>query len=162
MRSVPDPGFAGDEGAADPAVADALAAYAADRVSAPVLAPLCRSRLLVPIVAVLGESETDGHGLVRDKSADVAAVLMQGRDGRRALLAFTCLDALHAWDPTARPLPVSAMDAARAARSEGATALLVDVAGPVIFVVETDDLHEIAAGHQLTRTSLGYAWLAQR
>jgi hypothetical protein len=162
MRALPDPGFAGDEGAANPAVADALAGYGRDRVSAPVLAALCRSRVLVPVVAVRAESDDDAAGLVPDKSADVAAVLMQGLDGRRALLAFTCLDALRAWDPTARPVPVSTADAARAAESEGGTALLLDVAGPVTFVVETEDLHEIAQGHQLTGTSLGYAWLARR
>jgi SseB protein N-terminal domain len=160
MRSLPDPGFAGDDGAADPALADALAGYASDRAPAPVLAALCRARLLLPVVAMLGESDVGDAGLVRDKSADVAAVLMRARDGRRALLAFSSLATLQAWDPKARPVPVSAPDAARAARSEGAEALLVDAGGPVSFVVETEDLEDIAAGHLLTRTSLGYAWLA--
>ena len=90
----------------------------------------------------------------------MAAVLMQRRDGRRALLAFTSIDALRAWHPTARPVPVTAADAARAARGEGATALLVDVAGPVRFVIETAELEQLAAGHVLARTSVGYAWLA--
>jgi hypothetical protein len=161
MRSLPDPGFSGDDGAADPALADALAGYASDRAPAPVLAALCRARLLLPVVALLGESEVGDDGMVRDKSADVASVQMQARDGRRALLAFTSSSALRAWDPKARPVPVSALDAARAARSEGAAALLVDVGGPVPFVVEAEDLQDMAAGHVLTRTSLGYAWLAR-
>ena len=161
MRPLPDPGFADDDGAADPALTEALASFATDQAPAPVLAAMCRSRLLVSVVAMLGESEHDEHGRLRDKSADIAAVLMQGRDGRRALLAFTSLATLRAWDERARPVPVSAVDAARAAQSEGAAALLVDVAGPVAFVVETDDLAQLAAGNLLAPTSLGYAWLAE-
>lgn len=159
-KTLPDPGFAGDEGAADPAVVEALAAYATDGRTAPVLVTLSGSRLLVPVVAVLGEVEYDESGLARDKSADIAAVLMQGRDGRTALLAFTGLASLRTWDPGARPVPVSVRDAARAAVQEGAAALLVDVAGPVTFVVETAELAELAAGHVLAPTSAGYAWLA--
>ncbi|MEP6665755.1 MAG: hypothetical protein ABJA81_04840 [Nocardioidaceae bacterium] len=36
---------------------------------------------------------------------------------------------------------------------------VVDVAGPTMFVVETTDLEQLAAGHVLTPTSLGHAWL---
>ena len=52
--------------------------------------PGCRrTRLLVPVVAILGEVEHDEQGLAHDKTSDMAAVLMTGRDGRKALLAFT-------------------------------------------------------------------------
>lgn len=160
MRRLPDPGFAGDDGAADPQVAAAFSDYAVTRQPAPALAALCGARLLVPVVALPGEVETAADGLDRDKTADVAAVLMQGRDGRRALLAFTSLDTLTAWNAHARPVPVSTADAARAATAEGAAALVIDVAGPVRFVIETADLTELAAGHVIRRTSAGYAWLA--
>ena len=53
------------------------------------LAVLQDTRVLVPVVAVLGEVELDAQGLAHDKSSDMAAVLMQGRDGRTALLAFS-------------------------------------------------------------------------
>ena len=92
------------------------------------------ARLLVPVVAVLGEAEVGPDGLVRDKSSDMGAVLMRGADGRTALLAFTSLDAMHRWDPDARPVPVPAQVAAQAALQDGAAALLIDVAGPVRFV----------------------------
>ena len=52
------------------------------------------ARLLVPVVAVLGEVEVDERGLAHDKTSDMAAVLMTGADGRRALLAFTGSDSL--------------------------------------------------------------------
>lgn len=162
MRSIPDPGFADDDGAADPRLAAALAAYDADpgRRHQETLAVLQHTRLLVPVVAVLGEVETGADGLSREKSTDMAAVLMTGRDGRSALLAFTCSAALTAWDPEARPVPVTARSAARAALQDDADALLVDVAGPVMMVVDRAELDELAAGHELARLDQGWGWTA--
>lgn len=134
-RLLAGAGAPDDTGAADPALAAALAAYAADPEREPeVLAALADARLLVPVVAALGEAETGPDGLVRDKSADMAAVLMRGPGGRLALLAFTSLEALQRWDPDARPVPVPARTAALAAMQDGAEALLVDLAGPVRYL----------------------------
>ena len=160
MRTIPDPGFAGDDGSVPAAVAGALAAYAADpsgRHRATV-AVVQDSRLLVPVVAVLGEVEYDDQGLAHDKSSDMATVLMKGRDGRMALLAFTGNPALHRWNPDARPVPVSARQAAEAAVHDGADALLVDVAGPTMLVVEGEDLRALAEGYRLLETAGGWAW----
>lgn len=162
-KQIPDPGFSGDEGAPDPAIRAALAAYDADP-SAPgshrqALAVLQSARLLVPVVAVLGESEVDEAGLRHDKTSDMAAVLMRGRDGRQALLAFTGSDSLQAWDAEARPVPVTAVQAAQAARADGADALLVDVAGPVLFVVEGEDLTALAEGWVLSRLEDRWGWV---
>jgi hypothetical protein len=162
-RSLPDPSFAGDDGRADGRLDAALRRYAVDGRRAPVLVALSRSRLLVPVVALIGEAEQGAYrdeGLQRDKTADIAAVLMQGQDGRIALLAFSRLTSLQEWRDDARPVPVSVEDAARSAVQEGATALLVDVAGPTAYVVETDELNELARGHVLVETPDGYAWLA--
>ena len=169
MREIPDPGFAGDDGSVSPELAAALAAYDIDPDArhAATLAVLQHARLLVPVVAVLGEVEydegPDGRSLVHDKTSDMATVLMRGRDGRNALLAFTSTEALRRWDPRARPVPVPATKAAEAAVQDDAAAMLVDVAGPVMFVVETEDLHELAQGHTLVRVegevSAGYAWV---
>lgn len=169
MRSLPDPGFAGDDGAATPALIEALRAY--DRnpeaLHDATLAVLQLQRLLVPVVAVLGELEpADGHdsaALPREKSSDMATVLMRGRDGRTALLAFTSTQTLHRWNPEARPVPVLAATAAEAAVADQASALIVDVAGPVTFVVERDDLRALAAGEVLVRlgdeVSDRYGWV---
>lgn len=159
VRNIPDPGFAGDDGSADPALRAALSLAAAGGPSGPGLAALLRSRLLVPVVAVLGEVEYDAEGAAREKTSDMAAVLMRGRDGRQALLAFTGTDALEAWDPHARPVPVTAAQAAHAALAEGAEALVVDVAGPAMFVVEGDDVRQAAGGWRLARIGEDYAWL---
>jgi hypothetical protein len=136
-----------DTGEAEPALTAALSAYAAgtaDQVAA--LAALQGARVLVPVVAVLGEVELDDAGLAHDKTSDMAAVLLTGADGRLALLAFTSTASMAAWDPTARPVPVPARLAAQTAVQEGAAALVVDVAGPVPLAVETADLRGLAAG----------------
>ena len=158
MRSLPDPGFAGDDGTADRDLAAALAAHDADPDSRErwlaALAALQDIRLLVPVVATPEDGETE-------KNTDMAAVLMRGRGGRTALLAFTGLAAMAAWDPGARPVPVSAYDAARGAFQNGAEALLVDVAGPVLFAVEGEDLRSLAAGHRLVELAGGqWGWVA--
>lgn len=159
-RTLPDPGFAGDDGAADPAVVAALEGYRAARTSyVDALAVLQHCRVLVPVVAVLGEVSYDDQGLAHDKSSDMATVLTTGPDGRRGLLAFTGTAAFTTWDPQARPVPVGLADAARAALQDGASALVVDLAGPVPFVVEEAALRALAAGQVLVRLADGgWAW----
>ena len=153
--SLSTPAFPDDDGATDETVADALSAYATHGDLRPALAALTRSRVIVPVVAVLaGERAADGS----DKQADMAAVLMTGRDGRTALLAFTGLESLQRWDPDARPVPVPFAQAAQAARAEGAAAVVVDIAGPVRTVITDADLVHSADGSVLTRTDVGYVW----
>jgi hypothetical protein len=143
QRLLAGAGAPDDAGAADETLAAALAAYADDEVWEPeVLAALAEARLLVPVVAELGESEAGPGGLVRDKTSDMATVLMRGADGRTALLAFTSLDSMRRWDADARPVPVSAKVAAQAALQDGAAALLLDVAGPVRYVAEIGSTQE--------------------
>jgi hypothetical protein len=166
VRAIPDPGFAGDDGSVPAAVTEALAAYDADPEGRfwAALGVLQDARVLVPVVAVRtemghGEVEVDEQGLRREKTSDMAAVLMQGQDGRTALLAFTGTAALQRWRPDARPVPVTLRQAARAALDDGAAALVVDVAGPVLFVVEDDALRSLAAGHRLVEVAGGPAWV---
>ena len=164
-RSIPEPGFAGDLGTADPDLRGALTAYAGDPADPAhhlaVLAALGRARLLVPVVAILGEVAYDEHGLAREKSSDMATVLLTGRDGRQALLGFTGLDSLTAWRSDARPVPLTAHDAARSALQEEAAALLIDVAGPTPYAVEGEALHGLARGWSLVQTTEGPAWVEQ-
>jgi hypothetical protein len=159
-RGIPDSGFIDDEGSVVPGVAAALAAYdGGEATYAETLAVLQQTRLLVPVVAVADELEFDERGLAHDKSSDMATVLLTGRDGRMALLAFTGLEQLRAWDPQARPVPVDAARAARAAAQDGAEALVIDVGGPTRFVIEGDDLPAVAAGWTLARVGERTAWI---
>ena len=158
-RVIPDPGFADDDGSAAPAVTAALAAFAGGTAgAATTLAALQESRVLVPVLAVLGEVEYDENGLAHDKTSDMATVLITGRDGRTALLAFTSTETLTAWNPESRPVAVDLRKAALSAIQDGAAALLVDVAGPVPFPVEGEDLQALAEGLELVRVDDGWGW----
>ena len=97
-------------------------------------AALRAGRVVVAVVAVASET-ADVNGVPVDKTSEMSLVSMIAKDGRRGLLAFTGIDALRAWDPSARPVPVSGVDAARAAIDDDCEALVLDVAGPRMQVV---------------------------
>lgn len=160
QRVIPDPGFADDDGSAAEVVTAALAAYGADPqgAGAATLAVLQDSRVLVPVLAVLGEVEYDELGLAHDKTSDMATVLLTGRDGRTALLCFTSHEALTRWNPEARPVAVTLRKAATSAIQDGADALLVDLAGPVTYAVEGVELRSLAEGLLLVRVDGGWGW----
>ena len=148
-RRIPDPGFGDDDGSADPALTSALASYAAGGVGlGEVLGTLQDARLLVPVVA-----------LAHDRTSDMAAVLVSRTDGRRGLLAFSGQETMRRWDAGARPVPVTARLAARAALQEAADALVVDLAGPASAAVTGGDLRAQAAGWQLTRVGERTGWI---
>jgi hypothetical protein len=112
---------------------------------AELLAALRAGRLLVAIVATADEVDDSGA----DKSSHMSVVSMIAADGRRGLLAFTGLDSLHEWDPSARPVPVTGPDAAEAALQDGCEALVIDVAGPQRRVVIEADLLDLAGMDRL-------------
>ena len=140
--TVAEPKFPGDDGAADPLVLAALTAYASGQGSEhAALTALSRSRLLVPVVAVLAESDDQGA----EKSTEMALPTLVAQDGSRAVLAFTCLDALKRWRNDARPVPVPAASAWVAGTQE-ASAVVIDVAGPVPLAVDGARLAALAEG----------------
>lgn len=141
-KSIPDPGFAGDDGIAEATLADALARWAGGGEPAPVHTALAGARLLVPVVAVALELDATGA----ERTTDMALVTIQGADGRTALPAFTSLATLAAWNPDARPVPVEAAKAALATFAEHAHLLVLDAAGPVTFRVEGAALRALARG----------------
>jgi SseB protein N-terminal domain len=135
--------FRRDPGTADPQVAAALAAYLAGQGSEQAaLSALAAARLLVPVVAVLAEGAAPVTG---DKNSEMMLPKLIGQDGRPAVLAFTCLDALARWRPDARPVPAEADRVWRAAVADGC-AVVIDVAGPVPLAVEGARLAALAAG----------------
>jgi SseB protein N-terminal domain len=139
--------FRDDNGAADPRVAQALAAYVAGEGSEQAaLTALSAARLLVPVVAVLADgsppAQGDAHG---DKNSEMVLPTLIGQDGRPAVLAFTSLDALARWRRNARPVPAEADRVWRAAVADGC-AVVIDVAGPVPLAVEGARLDALASG----------------
>ena len=134
---------AGDTGGADPAVAAALAAYAAGTAAEhAVLTAIAASRLLVPVVAVLAEANDDGT----EKETEMALPTLIGNDGRKAVIAFTGTDSIKRWRADARPVPVPAPNLWPAVAAEQADAVVVDVAGPIPLVIEGARLRALANG----------------
>ncbi|WP_455358038.1 SseB family protein [Streptomyces sp. SYSU K21746] len=146
QKNIPDPGFSDDDGSADPRLSAALAAWAADRTAEPeVLRALAGARLLVPVVAVLGEVEEGPDGLRREKTSDMAVPTLRAGD-RRALPAFTSTESLARWDPQARPVAVPLHQALQAAAHERADTVVLDLAGPVPFQLTGSALLALAEG----------------
>jgi hypothetical protein len=146
LKNIPDPGFSDDDGTADPRLSAALHAYAGGAGEGEVLTALRGARLLVPVVALLGEVETGPDGLRREKTSDMAVPTIEAADGRRALPAFTSTDALARWRPDARPVAVPLAQALQALAHEGADTLLVDMAGPVPYALSGPALRAVAEG----------------
>lgn len=145
-KNIPDSGYSNDDGSADPRLSAALTAWAGDRTAVdPVLAALKGARLLVPVVAVLGEAEEDERGLRREKTSDMAVPTLKAGD-RTALPAFTSTESLARWDPSARPVAVPLHQALEAAAHEKADTVVLDLAGPVPFELTGPALLALAEG----------------
>ncbi|TAK71172.1 MAG: SseB family protein [Actinomycetota bacterium] len=153
-RQIPDPGFGSDDGSPDPALRDALARHARGAASAyDVVAALAATRLLVPVVAVLdsvqdevAEPVAGAAALRREKDSHLATASLLQPDGRRALIAFTGLDAMAAWDAAARPVAASAARAAAAALQDDSDAIVLDLGGPHPFAVPGAAVAALADG----------------
>ncbi|MFE2599103.1 SseB family protein [Streptomyces sp. NPDC059396] len=150
LKNIPGSGFSDDDGSPDPVLAAALAAWAQDRAAeGRVLGALQGARLLVPVVAVLGETEEDERGLRREKTSDMAVPTLKAGD-RRALPAFTSTEALARWDPEARPVAVPLHQALQAAAHEKADTVVIDLAGPVPYQLTGPALLALAEGRTST------------
>jgi len=137
-RRLVSPGrFTADDGSTDPNICAALSAPVdSDRLRDAMRA----GRLIVAIVASPAETGESGES----GESQMSVVSMVAADGRRGLLAFTGLDAMHRWNPHARPVPVSGPEVAQAALDDGCEAVVIDVAGPSSAVVAEPDLVELA------------------
>jgi hypothetical protein len=151
-RTLTGQPFTGDDGQAEPGLLAALTGWrdAADRAALTgVVRAWAPTRVLVPIVAVLGDGEDVrsaaelGQG---DKSADMALITLTGRDGRRILPAFSSTAALATWNAAARPVPVEAARAAQAAVLEGCDLIAIDPAGPIDCLLPRPAVWAVAQG----------------
>jgi SseB protein N-terminal domain len=112
-----------DRGEADPALVAALAGGDARTIREAMLV----SRLLVPVMALGAESD----------AAEMAVPRLVGTDGNGdGLPVFSSYEALRAWRPDARPVPMSGEQAVAGAMAEGYVAIVLDVAGPISHTVE--------------------------
>jgi hypothetical protein len=140
---VTTPAAPDDTGEPDPELAAALGAlHGTAAGDARLHTALLHARLLVPVVAVLlATDEVTGA----DKATEMAVPALIGNDGRRALPAFTSYAALRRWRDDARPVPMDGARVIAGAVAEAYDAVVLDLAGPVVHVVEGDVLAALAA-----------------
>lgn len=143
----PSSGFSGDDGAADPELAQLLVDHSEGRAPLSALvARLAHVRLLVPVLASLDvQGETEG-GLHVDKEASAGVVALEALDGRKALPVFSSVETMGLWRTDARPVPVEGPRAALSAVSEGWQLLVVDPGGPAMALVPRPAVFALAQG----------------
>ena len=132
-----------DDGSAPEKLIEAVRRFrASDLGEADVVDALRDSRLLIPLVAVLGADGVNEHG--HDKSQELSIVTVEGPDGRTVLPAFTSVDAMGRWNPKARPVPATAGRVALAAASEETDLVVLDPLSETEFVVRRPALWALA------------------
>jgi hypothetical protein len=127
--------FSNDDGSADAGLMAALAEFRSTSGDPRgVFKAFAKSRLLIPLLADLGESGEGAHGQTVDKSADLSIVTVQTPDGQTGLPVFSSVESMARWNKTARPVPSDAIRVALAAASEGNTRIVLDPGSETEFV----------------------------
>ncbi|GAA1512843.1 hypothetical protein BJ978_002272 [Agromyces terreus] len=154
---APNPHSA-DDGRAPAPLAAALAAFRdGSGGQAEVVAEFGGSRLLIPLLAELGDpsgsagsggTEIGEHGLPIEKSQELSIVTVEGPDGRRVLPVFASVDAMSSWNPVARPVPADGIRVALAAADDGTDLVVLDPGSPTEFVLRRPAVWAVAQSHQ--------------
>jgi hypothetical protein len=138
---------AGDDGAIAPALDAALRRFRdGDGSQADVVAAIGGVRLLIPLLAELGDGGTEvgAHGHAVDKSQELSIVTVEGPDGRRVLPVFSSVDTMRTWNPEARPVPADGVRVALAAADDGTELVVLDPASPTEFVLRRPAVWAVA------------------
>jgi hypothetical protein len=144
-RSFGETAFADDDGSAPPELLAALERFRKrSGDEATVVDALRRARLLIPLVAKLGESGVNDRGVTVDKSAELSIVTVAGPDGRNVLPVFSSVEAMQRWNPQARPVPADGVRVALAAADEGTDLVVLDPTSETEFVIRRPALWSIA------------------
>jgi hypothetical protein len=142
--------WANDDGSADAGLLSAIDAFhnaiKSGQTASPesVVDALRSARLLIPLIAALGESGEGAHGQTVDKSADLSIVSVQTPDGQVGLPVFSSVQTMKVWNKLARPVPIEATRVALAAASEKNTRIVLDPGSPTEFVVRRPTIEAIA------------------
>lgn len=148
-RQFDDNPFGDDDGTAPPELLGALAAFRAGEVGAEAVVDALRSsRLLIPLVAELGDEGTTETGLTVDKSQELSIVTVSGPDGRSVLPVFSSVTAMQIWNPAARPVPADGRRVALAAAAEETEIVVLDPTSETEFVLRRPAVWAVARGEQ--------------
>ncbi|MEI6590582.1 MAG: SseB family protein [Actinomycetes bacterium] len=136
--------FADDDGSASAELTLAIASFrSGDGTAVEVIDAFRAARLLVPLVANLGEAGEGVEGLAADKSAELSIVTVEGPDGYNVLPVFTSVTAMTQWHPGARPVPSDATRVALAAASENTPRVVLDPGSDTEFAIRRPALEAI-------------------
>lgn len=146
-RAFSDNPFSSDDGLADSDLLTAIQAFQRTEASLEdVVVAFAKARLLIPLVANLGEAGNGEHGLKVDKSAELAIVTVMTPDGQNALPVFSSVATMQSWNPEARPVPNFGRAVALAAASEGNTRIVLDPGSTTELVIRRPAIAAIAQG----------------
>jgi len=144
-RELEENRFAGDDGSAPKEFLNAIAGFRTGvKSQADVVDAIRSSRLLVPLLAKLGESEIGTNGLKVDKSAELSIVTVKAPDDQEALVVFSSVAAMQRWNPSARPVPTDAIRVCLAAASQLSTRVVIDPGSETQFVIRRPAIARIA------------------
>jgi hypothetical protein len=134
-----------DDGSPPERLIEALRRFRARELGeADVVDAVRESRLLIPLVATLGETAHSEHGHLVDKSQELSIVTVEGPDGRTVLPVFTSVAAMAAWNGKARPVPADGLRVALAAASEGTDLVVLDPTSATEFAIRRPALWAMA------------------
>jgi hypothetical protein len=142
-RSFEETEFAQDYGDTPLELVPVLSESPVDKVA--LVEALRGTRLLIPLIAELGEGEIGPNGLLVEKSAELAIVAVATPDKQTAIPAFTSVSEMKAWNPQARPVPATAEKVCLAAAAEGHYRVVLNPASNAIALRRTQ-LAAIAQG----------------
>jgi hypothetical protein len=144
-RSFDQNAFADDDGKAPSELIEAIKKFRTGKVGAEAVVDQIRvSRLLVPLLANLGESDIGAHGQKVDKSAELSIVTVKSSDDQDSLVVFSSVEAMSLWNKAARPVPTDAIRIALAAASQMSTRVVLDPGSDTEFVVRRPAIAKIA------------------
>ena len=138
---------AGDDGTTPETVAAAIRAFRDGSVTfGELAAALADSRALIPLITRAGDDFDAENPVMEDKIQELAVVTVAGPNGTTAYPAFTSVDAMRAWNPDARPIPIELRRVCLAAAGEGADRVVINP-GTDQIVLRRPAVWAIAQGH---------------
>jgi hypothetical protein len=144
-RELHENNFSNDDGSADANLIETITKFQrGEAKNEDVVAAFSKARLLIPLLADLGDTEIGEHGHKIDKSAELSIVTVGTPDDQNGLPVFSSVAAMQIWNPTARPVPSDAIRVAIAAASEGNTRIILDAEGPTEFAIRRPAIAAIA------------------
>ena len=143
-RAFSENPFADDDGSARAELIAAIKEFHSSGDATNVFVEFSKSRLLIPLIAELGESGEGAHGQKVDKSADLSIVTVQTPDKQTGLPVFSSVETMQAWNKEARPVPSDAVRAALSAATDGTTRIVLDPGSETEFAFRRSAIAALA------------------